>query len=315
MEQPRIAVIENPEKGTKSKMESTETETKEKKKKKKWKAMPLTDVGFNTSLFHRPTRPELIDPVDEVKIIEQIERELDEYDSVVDRYQDCDTTNTVLFEGNCKKTDKLARADRDRKIRKAGKQVKNKYCTSVKNNHGRKKLYIHHRLHKLITLEVRRVSCYLPSQSTYNYSIHNKNSDEIRSRLKTNNRTAPVQNLRFALQNTNAATHLQTDLLNGLINLQHRELTPEDYELLLRLDESVAPKTIDKSVLNLFKTDSVTDNAAGDMCPVCMEPYEIGQNRKCLPCNHVFHSKCIDMWLENSSRNCPIDGLPVDEAS
>lgn len=299
-------------------------ENKEQKKKRKWKAVSLSDFGFNLSLFPRPTRPEMIDPDEESAIIEKIENELEEYDDLVDKYKDLDTDNTELFEGGCKVHDKLARPDRDRKIQKAGKQIKHKNCSSVKNNKGRKKLFIHHRLFKLINLEEKRLYLHLPPSSKYreNDSISNRNKDtnETKSRLKPikpapPRRAAPVQNLRFALQETNAATDLDASLVNVLINLQHRDLTPEDYEILLQLDNSVAPKTIDKSVLDNFKTDTVDENSAGNTCPVCMDMYEVGENRKFLPCNHVFHAKCIDMWLENSSRNCPIDGLPVDEGS
>lgn len=303
------------------------TEGKDKKKKKKWKSVPMNDLGFNLSLFPRPTRPEMIDPEEEANIIDKIENELEEYDTLVDRYRDFDTTETELFEGNCKKNDKLSRTDRDRKIVKAGRQIKDKHCTSVKNNKGRKKLYIHHRLFKLINLEVQRLTHYLPTGINFRIidgRSNNKSNDETKSKLKPHapipsrnnyNRPAPVQNLRFALQESNAASHLESNLVSVLINIQHRDLTPEDYELLLRLDESVAPKTVDKSMLDNFKTDIADTNCVGDICPVCMDAYEIGQNRKFLPCNHVFHSKCIDMWLENSSRNCPIDGLPVDEHS
>ena len=144
----------------------------------------------------------------------------------------------------------------------------------------------------------------------------NKSANETRSKLKApgNVKAAPAQNLRHTLHATNAPSDIDSQIVSGLINLQHRELTPEDYELLLQLDESVAPKTIAKSTLEEFKTDTVTDTTSGDICAVCMEIYEVGQNRKFLPCNHVFHAKCIDMWLEYSSMNCPVDGLPVNDS-
>ena len=295
---------------------------KAEKKKKKWKPLSLTDTGFTMSLFPRPTRPELIDPEEEAKILRKIEEEQDDYEMTMDKYKDFDAKNCDPYEGKCKGKDRFMRADRDRKIRKAGKQVKDKYCTSLKNNDGRKKLYIHHRLFKLINLEMQRMS-FLPS-SKPNYVINeklyrNKSTDSNRSRLKPINRTdsrpAPAQNLKHALHRTNAPTDISSDIVNVLINLQHRELTPEDYDLLLRLDESVAPKTISKDVLSSLKTDTVTSESVGELCAVCMDPYEIGQNRKYLPCNHVFHTKCIDMWLENSSQNCPIDNLPIDPNS
>ena len=289
------------------------------KKKKKWKPLPLTDTGFNMSLFPRPVRPERIDPVEEEIIWEKIEEEQNDYEEIMDKYNDFDTKNCDPFEGRCRGKDRFLRADRDRKVRKAGKQVKDKYCISLKNNDGRKKLYIHHRVYKLIDLELRRMS-YLPSRrSNYVYDpIYNTNrsTDSNRSKLKpaapiNNSKPAPVQNLKHALHRTNVPTDITSDLANILINLQHRDLTPEDYDLLLRLDERVAPKTISKDTLSTMKTDVVSEETAGDLCAVCMDPYELGQNRKFLPCDHVFHTKCIDMWLENSSQNCPVDGLPI----
>ena len=290
------------------------------KKKKKWKPLPLTDTGFNMSLFPRPVRPERIDPVEEEIIWQKIEEEQNDYEEIMDKYNDFDTKNCDPFEGRCRGKDRFLRADRDRKVRKAGKQVKDKYCISLKNNAGRKKLYIHHRVYKLIDLELRRMS-YLPSRrSNYIYDpIYNTNrsTDSNRSKLKpaapiNNSKPAPVQNLKHALHRTNVPTDITSDLANILINLQHRDLTPEDYDLLLRLDERVAPKTISKDTLSTMKTDVVSEETVGDLCAVCMDPYELGQNRKFLPCDHVFHTKCIDMWLENSSQNCPIDGLPIN---
>ncbi|WAR31302.1 RNF44-like protein [Mya arenaria] len=290
------------------------------KKKKKWKSLPLTDVGFKMSLFPRPTRPEIFDPDEEERILRTIERDLESYEATVEKYRDLDATHTELFEGNVSKKDKLSRKDKHRRVRKAGKQVKDKYCYNLKNNKGRKRLFIHHRLYKLINLEEKRVYLHLPSNSKYRESNlinrDNRNNSETKSRLNVHVKPpGKPQNLRHALAQNNAAGDISTDLVSVLINLQHRELTPEDYEVLLRLDESVAPKTIDKSTLDNFKTDTVTVDVAGDVCAVCLDVYELGQIRKFLPCNHVFHASCIDMWLENSSRNCPIDGLPIDERS
>lgn len=302
-------------------MDRKKTEKTE-KKKKKWKPLSLTETGFTMSLFPRPVRPEMIDPEEEEKILRKIEAEQDDYEMTMDKYKDFDAKNCDPYEGKSKGKDRFMRADRDRKVRKAGRQVKDKHCTSLKNNDGRKKLYIHHRLYKLINLEVQRMS-FLPSRKS-NYVINediyrNKSTDSNRSRLKpgntTNSRPAPVQNLKHALHNTNAPTDISTDIVNVLINLQHRELTPEDYDLLLRLDERVAPKTISKDILSSLETDTVVPESAGELCAVCMDPYEVGQSRKFLPCNHVFHTKCIDMWLENSSQNCPIDNLPIDPNS
>lgn len=49
--------------------------------------------------------------------------------------------------------------------------------------------------------------------------------------------------------------------LNDLMN---RELTPEDYELLLSLDEGVAKKTVEKSALDSFASRSATPHDVED---------------------------------------------------
>ena len=298
---------------------------KSNKKKKKWKAVPLNDLCFSMTLFPRPTRPEQLDCEAEEELWVKIEQDLDNFDKTVEKYRDFDVNHDVLFEGKITKADKLSRCDKHRRVRKARNQVKDKYCTSLRNNKGRKRLFIHHRLFKLINLEAKRLSLHLPSTSKYRElatSARNNSTTETRSKLKApvpaprpGGKKVPAQNLRFALQSTNAGAGLESDLVNMLVNIQNRDLTPEDYEILLRLDDTVAPKTIDKELLENLETDTVKEMTVGDMCTVCMEQYELDQTIKRLPCNHVFHAKCIDMWLEYSSRNCPIDGLPIDDHS
>ena len=101
--------------------------------------------------------------------------------------------------------------------------------------------------------------------------------------------------------------------LNKLVDLQHRDLTPEDYELLLLLDDSVTPKTVSKTLLQSLAVMSVEEaKTIGELCSICMELYHTSQTVKQLPCAHIFHEHCIDMWLSNSSLNCPLDGLAVE---
>ena len=101
--------------------------------------------------------------------------------------------------------------------------------------------------------------------------------------------------------------------MNKLIDLQHRDLTPEDYELLLMLDDSIAPKTVSESLLRSLVVMKVEEaKTVGELCSICMELYQASQTVKQLPCTHIFHEDCIDMWLSNSSPNCPLDGLAVE---
>ena len=106
---------------------------------------------------------------------------------------------------------------------------------------------------------------------------------------------------------------VRDELSRRLADLQHRDLTPEDYDLLLRLDEKVPPKTVSKSELaslDIQTLDSVS-TLIGELCSICMEVYSELQCVKTLPCHHTFHCTCIDTWLSSASLNCPLDGIAV----
>eukprot|EP00050_Salpingoeca_kvevrii_P008179 m.301302 g.301302 ORF g.301302 m.301302 type:complete len:354 (-) comp14711_c0_seq1:183-1244(-) len=96
-----------------------------------------------------------------------------------------------------------------------------------------------------------------------------------------------------------------------LAELQTRDITPEDYELLLTLDESIKPKTTNKSVLESLPTTTLTEALVNEVCMVCMDDFVAGDKVTTLPCKHRFHAPCIQTWLANQSVNCPLDGLPV----
>ena len=94
--------------------------------------------------------------------------------------------------------------------------------------------------------------------------------------------------------------------------MQHRDITPEDYELLLQLDDDVAPKTVSQELLNKLETATPSKlRLTGELCSICMEQFKVEDLLKKLTCGHCFHSPCVDRWLTYSSCACPLDGLPV----
>ncbi|XP_070176414.1 uncharacterized protein [Littorina saxatilis] len=304
-----------------------ETKKEKPKKKKKWRAVGAEDMGFKLTLFPRaPVTDEGKKDVEkEEALFFAFEAELELVNQRVRPFQ-----HLLQLEGSgLNKKEKFIRRDSDRRVQKAHRQVKSKNITSLLNNPGRKTLYIHFRLYKLhpflhcsnlehpnlpsppkragVCLEVAR-SAIKAQQKAAVIQLLSASSSTSTSRR----RRAPCpQNLAHALDAGNAANELPTDIISFLISIQHREMTPEDYEVLLRLDEGVAPKTVQKDVVSSFEADVVDESSAGGVCSVCMEEYEVGQERKFLPCEHVFHAQCIEMWLTNSSQNCPLDGLPV----
>ena len=41
-------------------------------------------------------------------------------------------------------------------------------------------------------------------------------------------------------------------------------------------------------------------------CSICAEDYFEGDELRKLPCGHIFHKACVDPWLQDRARTCPL---------
>jgi hypothetical protein len=69
--------------------------------------------------------------------------------------------------------------------------------------------------------------------------------------------------------------------------------------------EGIAPaQAVVPGAATTSKDSSSNDENLG--CSICTEDFEKGQDLRVLPCNHKFHSECVDPWLLNVSGTCPL---------
>ena len=59
-------------------------------------------------------------------------------------------------------------------------------------------------------------------------------------------------------------------------------------------------------------TQAALDNLGADEreCPICMVEYEVDDEIRFLPCMHVYHTKCVDDWLQRNL-SCPVCGASL----
>jgi hypothetical protein len=103
--------------------------------------------------------------------------------------------------------------------------------------------------------------------------------------------------------------------------LRDRELNGEDYDGLLQFDEEAGP-AMQELLSNMGATqeeinrcparvlrdatdDLLSSSSQTPLCAVCLEPYEMGQSVRTIPCFHTFHVDCIDPWLSTKA-TCPL---------
>lgn len=94
-------------------------------------------------------------------------------------------------------------------------------------------------------------------------------------------------------------------LPSQISDLLFREITPEDYDLLLQLDENIVKPTAKRASVESLPLAS-REQFKGGSCLICLSTFERSDKVTALPCQHLFHRSCIEKWLLERKNACPL---------
>jgi len=120
------------------------------------------------------------------------------------------------------------------------------------------------------------------------------------------------QDLENAIRISQQQTHESGLSFAQISDMANRELTPEDYELLLLLDSQIAKPTVSEEKLDSLTESKYDGTQDLSECTICMCPYDNGDDLKHLPCKHFFHNECVSTWLSKHSKTCPLCNAAVN---
>ncbi|GAB5361085.1 hypothetical protein AAMO2058_000684300 [Amorphochlora amoebiformis] len=106
-----------------------------------------------------------------------------------------------------------------------------------------------------------------------------------------------IENLRVDVDNMSYDQLLDIERKNGQV--AHPGASRQEIE---RLPESQYTNT--KRSSKISKEENKGKNSEKEECSICLSEYEQGEATRRLPCLHMFHKECVDLWLRDKAE-CP----------
>lgn len=97
-----------------------------------------------------------------------------------------------------------------------------------------------------------------------------------------------------------------------VIGIMYRDLSPEDFDMLNKLDERVPKRNIvQRNLVDRLPVCLAADCGCSE-CGVCLAELDPNARVVQLPCRHAFHSTCISKWLTQCKNTCPLCSALID---
>lgn len=93
-----------------------------------------------------------------------------------------------------------------------------------------------------------------------------------------------------------------TEALIELLDQIHRQPSFSSSAMSHPAPESV----VDSFPLNSYRKSTKSENGNVPQCYICLDEYKEGDGIRVLPCLHEYHSSCVDKWLTEIHRVCPL---------
>jgi len=97
-----------------------------------------------------------------------------------------------------------------------------------------------------------------------------------------------------------------------VIEIMYRDLKPEDFDMLNKLDERLPKKNIVQRNLVERLPRCLAADCGCSECGVCLAELDPGARVVQLPCRHAFHPLCISRWLTQCKNTCPLCSALID---
>ena len=90
----------------------------------------------------------------------------------------------------------------------------------------------------------------------------------------------------------------------GTLNVMN--YTPKSPKIILVEQDKISGSSISEATAATDINEQGKDKTTDDICALCIEEYAPGDRLRELHCAHRFHALCIDNWLLEQRRTCPV---------